>query len=355
MKVTVGECPLSSSVPLGLRLSLILIVTLMVFSTASLTISNPVSAVPTDATPSVPSTIGQDGNDFTTQALSSLTARPTNNIVNTNSFYDVVFVTGTSGAIKRIQVTFPAGTTVPTGASFNEAEGIGPGTVSKSGQTLTYTVTNAVNVPAGTKIRLEFANINNPLSPSANYKVTVTTRNAANTPIDGPTQSAAYTVKQIGPNVIANNAVTNAKIADFAVTTSKLGTLSVSGSKLQTGSVSTSKIESGAITTPKIADNSITSIKPAESFMKRVGVVDDLPGHGVGWNPNDFTTAFEITEPLASGFGASAIVNVVSPSSVDILCAAGRVFNGIIGVICATAPPEGSILDYTVINLPLSG
>ena len=34
-----------------------------------------------------PSTIGQDGSDFTTQAaLSSLTARPTNNIVDTNSF-----------------------------------------------------------------------------------------------------------------------------------------------------------------------------------------------------------------------------------------------------------------------------
>lgn len=100
--------------------------------------------------------------------LSSLTARPTNNIVNTNSFYDDVFLTATAGAIKTIQVTFPAGTTIPSGAFFNEAEGIGPGTASKSGQTITYTVTNAVNVPAGTKIRLEFANINNPLSPSAN-------------------------------------------------------------------------------------------------------------------------------------------------------------------------------------------
>jgi hypothetical protein len=147
-----------------------------------------VSAVPTDTTPSAPSTLGQDGIDFTTQALSSLTARPTNNIVNTNSFYDVVFVTGTSGAIKKIQVTFPAGTTIASSAFFNEAEGIGPGTASKSGQTITYTVTNAVNVPTDTKIRLEFANVNNPLSSSSNYKVTVTTRNAANTPIDGPTQ-----------------------------------------------------------------------------------------------------------------------------------------------------------------------
>ena len=70
--------------------------------------------------------------------------------------------------------------TVPTTAVFNEAEGIGPGFVSDvTGRTITYAVNNAVNVPVGTKIRLEFSNINNPLNPSTNYKVTVTTRNAA--------------------------------------------------------------------------------------------------------------------------------------------------------------------------------
>ena len=150
------------------------LVALMVISSPIVMIVNPAFAAKSspssdDGNTLAPSTIGQDGGDFTAQApLSSLTARPTNNIVNTNSFYDVVFLTATAGAIKTIQVTFPAGTTIPSGAFFNEAEGIGPGTASKSGQTITYTVTNAVNVPAGTKIRLEFANINNPLSPSAN-------------------------------------------------------------------------------------------------------------------------------------------------------------------------------------------
>jgi hypothetical protein len=202
MKVGVGECPLLSSVPLRLRLSLTLIVTLMVFSSASLTISNPVSAAPTDATPSAPSTIGQDG--FTTQALGSVSARPTNDIVHRKAFYDIVFVTSIPGSIKKIQVTFPANAGVPSSSSFNEAEGIGPGTVSTSGQTLTYTVNNAVNIPAGTKIRLEFANIVNPLTPNHNYKVIVTTRNAANAIIDGPTQSAGFLIEQIGTNAIAD-------------------------------------------------------------------------------------------------------------------------------------------------------
>jgi subtilisin len=237
--------------------------------------------------------------------ISFLTARPTNNIVNTNSFYDVVFLTATSGVIKTIQVTFPAGTTIPSGAFFNEAEGIGPGTASKSGQTITYTVTNAVNVPAGTKIRLEFANINNPLSPSSNYKVTVTTRDSANAVIDGPTQSTAYSIKQIGKNVIA--------------------------------------------------DGHITSTKPAESFMKKVMLRDTAAGNARGWNPDGATTTFIISEPLAgnpSNFGSSATINVEDPVVTDPLCNAGQVFGGVISVVCATAPTDGSDLDYTITNLP---
>ncbi len=96
-----------------------------------------ISSSSSSATPttSAPSTSNQHTSDFTTQeTLSSLTARPTNNIVNTNSFYDVVFVTSTTGAIKRIEVTFPAGTTVPSSANFNEAEGIGPGKLANWGE-----------------------------------------------------------------------------------------------------------------------------------------------------------------------------------------------------------------------------
>jgi subtilisin len=245
--------------------------------------------------------------------INFLTARPSNNIVNTNTFYDVVFLTATSGAIKTIEVTFPAGTTIPSGAFFNEAEKCVPGsdctivtgTASKSGQTITYTITNAVNVPAGTKIRLEFANINNPLHVSASYKVTVTTRDASNNIIDGPTQSNAYTIKQIGKNVIA--------------------------------------------------DGHITSTKPAESFMKKVILPDNAAGNTLGWNPDGSTTTFVISEPLAgdpSDFGSSAIINVDDHVSTDPLCNAGQVFGGVISVVCATAPTDGSDLNYTIMNLP---
>ncbi len=255
--------------------------------------------------PSAPSTIGQDGKegDFTTQgALSSVTARPTNNIVNTNSFYDVVFLTASSGAIKKIQVTLPAGTTVPSSASFNEAQGIGVGTVSKSGQTLTYTVTNAVNIHASTKIRLEFSNINNPLNPSANYKVTVTTRNAANTIIDGPTQSTAYTMKQVGVNAIA--------------------------------------------------DKSITSTKPAKSFMKRVTVFDDAVGHAVGWDPDGVDVSFQISEPAVSGRDTTYVTARVFPTNQGQGCQVADANTGGFVFLCDVAPGETADLHYVVENLP---
>jgi hypothetical protein len=68
-------------------------------------------------------------------------------------------------------MTFPPGTYAGT-ALLVEAVGIGPGTIITSsttatGQTITYTITNAVNVPANTKIRIQLANVNNPPDPSS--------------------------------------------------------------------------------------------------------------------------------------------------------------------------------------------
>ena len=296
----------------GLRLGLTLIITLIVMSSPIFILVNPASAktsmpLPTiSASPSAPSTISQSGKDgdFTTQAaLSSLTARPTNNIVNTNSFYDVVFLTAISGPIKFIQVTFPAGTTIPSGAFFNEAEGIGPGTASKSGQTITYTVANAVNVPAGTKIRLEFANINNPLQVSSNYKVTVTTRTAETFIIDGPSQSTAYTIKQIGTNAIA--------------------------------------------------DNSITSTKPAESFMKRVSLLDNPAGNALGWDPDGVKTLFTLTGEFISP-DIMITIMVINVANTNHFCDVVRADGAVqfFRIACSSPPPNGVQLEYLIQNVP---
>ena len=230
--------------------------------------------------------------------LTGVSARQTNNIVGAQSYYDVVFTTSTTGTIKFIDITFPAGTVIGATPLLVEREGIGAGTAAKTSATeIRYTVTSAVSVPAGTKIRLEFFNIVNPTAPNTGYKVTVTTRNTGGTPIDGPTLSNSLNMKQLGSG--------------------------------------------------QIADNSITSTKPAESFMKKVILLDDADGNALGWNPDAFETAFNIAASSVSSFN-DGYVSVVIPSE----CRATAIGQGFFNMICSSAPGINAQLHYVVINLP---
>jgi hypothetical protein len=289
------------------KLGLIMIITFLVISSPIVMLVNPglqAASDPSDPTKSAPSTIGQ-GGDFTTQAaLSSLSARPSNNIVNKASFYDIVFQTATSGTIKKIEVTFPADTFVPNAAFLNEVEGIGPGTTSKSGKTIIYTVTNAVNVPAGTNIRLEFANVNNPTNPGS-YQVSVVTKDAADVPIDGPTQSTTYGMKGIGTTDITDSAITTAKLGDDAITTDKV----------------------------------------ASSFAyKRV-----LADGESGWNPDGTAINFPISDTLFDVAEAVVVVNLDGDSTAPIAtCAVSNLTFESFVVTCTSAPPSGAELRYAV-------
>ena len=190
---------------------------LMIISSPMVMLVNPTlakAALPTISTiPSAPSTIGQAGKDgdFTTQAaLTGVSARQTNKIVSIQTKKDVLITTSTTGTIKFIDITFPAGTVIGTAPNLVEREGIGAGTAAKtSATTIRYTVTSAVCVPANTQIRLEFFNFVNPTTPNTVYKITVTTRNAGGTIIDGPTASNSLNMKQIGTEQIADGAITS--------------------------------------------------------------------------------------------------------------------------------------------------
>jgi hypothetical protein len=177
------------------------------------------TSLPPPATPinTARPALTQEG-DFSTQAALSLTrASQTNNFVNSKAYYDISFRTATAGAIKKVVMDFPVGTSVGS-ALVVEAVGIGPGTLAASaGEVLTYTVTNAVNIPVNTIIRIQMSNINNPPNPSNSLTVIITTRDPADAIIDGPTNTLAYNLKQIVTTDISNGAVTNAKIANNAL------------------------------------------------------------------------------------------------------------------------------------------
>jgi hypothetical protein len=261
-----------------------------------------------------PSTLSQDG-DFSTQAALSLTrASQTNNFVASKAYYDISFRTATAGIIKSIVIDFPAGTAVGS-ALLVEATGIGPGTVSASaGEVLTYTVTNAVNVPANTIIRIQISNINNPPTPSASFTVSITTRNAANGIIDGPTATSAYNMVQVG----------NAQIAP------------------------------GAVTTTKIATGAVSSTDIAQSFMKKVTVLDDAAGNAVGWNPDGSTIDFDISEPAVDNVQTTYVNLYVYgggiPNTPD--CRPVSLNPGHLDIRCDIPPQPGDELQYVVENLP---
>jgi hypothetical protein len=258
-----------------------------------------------------------NGDDFTAQAALSLTrATQTSNIMDSKTYYDISFRTTTSGTIKTVEMNFPPGTYVGA-AVLVEATGIGSGTISASGSTgtgmkITYTVTNAVNVPALTKIRIQIAIVNNPATPSTSLTVRITTRNSSNTIIDGPTPTSAYNMDQIG--------------------------------------------------TGQIEDGAITSTKPNLAFMKRVTVLDNAAGHAIGWDPNGLVNDFVISgSGLEISGRNSALISAVGLDYVSPVtiydCLTMQLFPGSPDpdnflVSCETAPTEGTELHYILFNLP---
>jgi hypothetical protein len=185
-----------------------------------ITAGAPIQSVPSSDTSTSSSSLSS--SQPTVQGALSLTrATQSNNIVNTRAYYDILFRTSTSGTIKTITLDFPAGFYLGSAVLLEET-GIGAGKLlasgsTSTGQTLTYTVTNAVNIPANTIIRLSIGIINNSPNPGTNYQVTITTKDTNGNTIDGPTTTPAIPVKQIGTGDIADNAVTAAKLSPDAV------------------------------------------------------------------------------------------------------------------------------------------
>jgi hypothetical protein len=156
--------------------------------------------------------------------LFSLSASPSNNIVNTKSIYEITFTTATTSTIKSVEIIFPRGSTM-SGTQLIERVGIGPGIISTgsgpNGPVLTYTISSPVSIAAGIPIRFELANIVN-TNTAGNAAISITTKDTNGAVIDGPTNSVAYPIRQIASGDIADNAITTNKIANGAVTSAKM-------------------------------------------------------------------------------------------------------------------------------------
>jgi len=169
----------------------------------------------------IPTTSGIEAQKDATRyyiASASPTANqvyPTNDIVNSRAWYQVIFTTGTTAPIKQVDVDFPSGTNI-VNAKLLDTAGLGPGIYTISGQTITYTLAPEVLVPTNTELRLQFDSILNPSVPDPNLTVGITTKDSAGSVVDSGT-SLAYKIRQIGTEDISNKSITSEKIEPGAV------------------------------------------------------------------------------------------------------------------------------------------
>lgn len=322
--------------------------------------------------------IGSSGlrSAFGAGALTNVFAMPSNNLIGGESYYTIAFTTASAGAVKNVETTFPAGFNINS-VRIIEVQNIAAGTVQVSGQTLTYQVsgTSPPTISAGTAVKIMVARIVNPTATLTNT-VSIATKTGAGTIIDGPTNSVAFTLSNIGSSKLADNAVTSAKIVSGAVTSSDIadntvGTLdigngAVTGSDIANGAVTSGKLGVNSVSSSNILDSSITSqdiasgaiqtSDVATTFIKNVVLTDSPGSNALGWNPDGAKTTFVITDSGISAI-SSIFLRVQDSSIFDASnCTVGGIntSNGSthFSVRCDNTPNNGSELIYTLVNAP---
>lgn len=122
-------------------------------------------------------------------ALTNMSWSVSNNQVGATSVtYSYSFTTATVGTIKTITFVV-SGAGLAGAPTISRNYGIGAGTVARSGQTITYTVTSAVSVSAGIPIYIEFAALTNS-GTAGSYTTVITTQTSVPATIDTGTSPA---------------------------------------------------------------------------------------------------------------------------------------------------------------------
>jgi len=294
--------------------------------------------------------------------LTGISVMPSDQTVVQQSYYTVQFTTATTGIIHTIKVTYPAGF-VMGGTKLIEVSGIGGGSLSISGQTLTYTIASPVSVPAGKQIKLMFGNIKNGATTS--NTVAISTIDGG-VPIDSGT--GTFTLTPITNSMIGAGAVSNSKLATNSVSSSKitdgqvalvdLANNSVNGSKIVDGSVALVDLAANSVDSGKIVDGSIVAADVSTNFINFVTCTDTTGSSPcTGWDPDGSAVNFTVNAPVND---ASRIL-VSLDGSVATDCGPYNYFTGSHGVFslffaagvsihCDVAPSDGSVLNLAILN-----
>jgi hypothetical protein len=256
--------------------------------------------------------------------LTNVFALPADNIFSAKTYYTIAFTPTTTGAFREtetigeIEMTFPAGFNVAS-AKLLEVQGIREGYLSVVGQTIKYTIFSPMDFPAQRPIKISIADIINGATTSNQVSVTTKAISGANRVIlDGPTNSATFTLVQVSNAMLASNAVTG------------------------------SKITANSMDTSKIIDGSLIRADLSTSFMKKNVIADCDTCNTGGWTPNGLSRVFyKIIEPAVVH---SSVVTVTTDTLAPDSCAAFITVPGSFNVACKDPVSNGARLNYVVIN-----
>lgn len=270
--------------------------------------------------------------------LTNVFALPTDNIFSSRSYYTIAFTTATTGTIKTIEMAFPVGFNVAS-AKLVQVKNIAAGSLSVSGQVVKYTVATPVSVTAPKAIQIMIADITNAAAtPSNRVSVTTSDNSLPNAVVlDGPTNSATFTLIQVSSSMIATNSVTSPKIAGN----------SIDSVQIQNGQVKLPDIAADSIDGSKIVDSAITRAEVAPGFVKKVSL-SDCDSCTDGWIPDGTKSVFY---KIVDSQVLSTSVVILTPNGFGPdLCTAFIINAGSFNVACKDSVPNGVTLNYVVIN-----
>ena len=144
---------------------------------------------------------------FAAGTLTSLSWAVSNNQGGaTAAQYSYSFKTATAGTIKTITFTVSGGTLTGT-PTIVANYGIGAGTVARSGNVITYTVTSAVSVSPAIPIFIEFGGLTNPAAGS--YTTAIVTQTSVPATIDsGTTPSVTFAATNTAKTIVVAPSLT---------------------------------------------------------------------------------------------------------------------------------------------------
>jgi hypothetical protein len=259
----------------------------------------------------------------------------------TSVTYSYAFQTATTATLDAVTMTVPSGTggTVGVGTVY----GLGAGTASLAGTTLTYTVTSPISVAANIPIYVSFTGLTN-TSTAGSYTSTITTQKGAALTVDTATSgSVTFGSSSTGVTVTVGQTLTftnSAPSLSLAVDPSMLD-------NNQTEAVTLS-IQTNAASGYTLAVSDTGLSRSAPSFT--IPAVSSGPATGVasfptsGWGASaTLTTGGTDGATLAAGLSAGKWVGYPS-SAANLLTATGPT-----GATADTVTVTDQVaVDYTV-------